>query len=316
MPTGIQGIQFGGSGGGGGPYQTYYIFQDDSGQNYARVGSKMILLTSNPNNNSTVSSSFCVFNNLIYQIGGWNGTTNQNNLDVYNPLNNKWTALTDGTGRELAGFVGINNKLYYFGGVTGGNVTTSNRMDIYDIIANTWTTGSNVPITNGNETFGYCAYQNSIFMIGGFTQTGIITNATTYRYDVDANNWVKLANIPNANGLSYTSVTAYSNYIWVAGGKDGSSGNAVSTFYRYDIVNNVYTTMPALPVGRFGTNGTISNNNLYLLGGNTTVPINTVIYFNFGANAWSADSLNLTNNSGNNGFNGLSTIEPISLGGA
>lgn len=311
MPGGITGISFSYN-----PYLTYYILQDDSGSNFARTGSQMTSLTTNANNASTEWSSYCTYNNLIYQCGGFNGSTDQNNLDSYNPLTNKWTALATATGRESAGFEAVGGNLYYFGGTTANNTVSSTRMDIYNIQNNSWTTGAAIPIANGNGTFASCVYNSSIYMIGGFTQTGAISNITTYRYDVASDTWTLLANMLNANGLSYAAAVTVNNFIYLIGGKDGSSGNAVNTTYQYNIQSNSWKTLKTMITATFATNAVLLNNKIYTLGGETTVAISTVAVYDVTNNSWSTDSLNLTNTTGNTaGFSGVVTIEPIGKGG-
>ena len=104
------------------------------------------------------------YNGKIYCIGGYNGTTYYNNMDIYDIVSNTWTTgAVMPTAKAYFGGALYNGKIYCIG---GWNNSDMNKVEIYDIASNTWTTGSVMPINNWS--FACTQYNGKIYCIGGY----------------------------------------------------------------------------------------------------------------------------------------------------
>jgi hypothetical protein len=87
----------------------------------------------------------------IYYWGGIgpNGNTPINDLDVYDPVTNRWNPSgvahpQGGTARYGHTAALVNDKIYYLGGVTTGDIPV-HTIDVYDLAANQWMPEISVP---------------------------------------------------------------------------------------------------------------------------------------------------------------------------
>src|ERR1700748_2827406 len=167
MPIGTTGVNFGGG------YNTLYHFRDNNGSNWVRLSNAsptFFQLTASPQGSAITSCSYCYFNGLIYEYGGYNqgGQSQSNKLYSYNPLSNSWTTLASSPsviGTSSGGLIPYNNKLYAITGYNSNGVgsfynsSSSNQVFEYDIASNTWATKNNAP---DSITSGCCIYNNVI----------------------------------------------------------------------------------------------------------------------------------------------------------
>lgn len=117
-------------------------------------------------------------NGKIYVMGGYNNVF-YDLVQIYDPVSNSWTtgANMPAMRNQFAGMLGVNGKIY----AVGGKLDYGNNSSpffattfIYDPVANSWTTGPNMPKGLG-ETEG-CAIGNSMFIFGGADSSGIFSN--------------------------------------------------------------------------------------------------------------------------------------------
>ena len=317
MPTGIQGINFGGSGGGGGEYNTFFVPYDANGNAWARIGKNMVAITNSPAaagiSTGQVATSY---NNLIYLFGGFNGA-DQTGLFSYNPLSNTWATLaTATTGVEACGFGAINNVLFVCGGNTGGNLNSVATVQAYDIANNSWSTKGNMPISVGQV--GSCVLNGVLYIQCGTTQTaGTGTNQLNlFAYYSASDTWVTIGNYPNANGVSNPAITGYDNSIFILGGLDGGTGNSVATCYRFDLTTNTYNQIANMPLALDSASAFTLNGKIYLTGGeNLGITKTTTYIYNIGNGTWSTDPVALSAAIGN-AMDAAIGPEPVGLGGA
>jgi N-acetylneuraminic acid mutarotase len=109
----------------------------------------------------------CTIGSLIYTAGGVDFAvgTDQTNSFVYDPVADSISTITN-IPRPTSDVRGLNfcNKMYVMGG--GGFPTTSNEVDIYDPVSNTWSIGTPFVFARRNpaaDTDG----TNNIWLAGG-----------------------------------------------------------------------------------------------------------------------------------------------------
>lgn len=171
----------------------------------------------------------------------------------------------------------VNDKIYIIGGSIGLN-TYTNKVLVYDISNNSWSTDS----TNGIERLAHSAiyYQPTqrIYLFGGFGGTSTYYNDTMY-YDIGLKTLTTISPTtkPDARrGHAYT-LGGDDDKMYIIGGLGGSSTYYNDTWY-FDILNEEWigvTTSGTPPSVRTnstciyyrGDGGDGSEKKIYLFGG-------------------------------------------------
>src|SRR5207245_5362295 len=156
---------------------------------------------------------------------------------------------------------------YVFGGYDGTNVLNTTQR--YNVGTNTWSTGAPMPAGRYFPNVAYYGGNGKIYVTGGFDPSFTEANQT-WEYDPVANTWnTSRANIPVAMAGSATSIVG--QYIYLVGSWNGGSG---STFnYRYDIINNTWASMAALPAPVYEAAGAAIGGKTDVFGGGSPFAI-------------------------------------------
>ena len=175
------------------------------------------------------------YNGKMYVVGGYNTgqvTSSQAQVWEYDPVANTWNTSRLNMPAPLGGpgFGVINGHLYVAGGRDGSN-TALNTLYDYDIAANTWTTGPNLPagvnvpasavqggklwIMGGGNPFNGAGSKNSK---AAFTAPS--TTNTVYEY-TPGGSWTNGQNL--LEPVSFPAGASVGQYVAVAGGYNGSS---------------------------------------------------------------------------------------------
>ena len=207
-----------------------------------------------------------------YIVNGVNGTgTTVNTLYRYNPATDTYTTLapsTTATWNHATAF--LNGKIYKIGGYTSaaGTSTAVNSVEVYDVATNTWTAGTNYPLTQG--WMSAFVRGNFIYVGGGIsTVAGSVPSAKTYRYDPATSTWddAAITDLPAGRWGAASSQTGYGvENGWVlAGGIVGTVG--VATVTNWDPAVNSWSDLPSLPQARSRMTGAILGGSFYVIGG-------------------------------------------------
>ena len=178
-------------------------------------------------------------------------------------------------------------KIYNIAGFGLGIQTNTTR--IYDIAANSWTTGAPLPEGNGLSDHATAYWNGKIYVAGGYN--GAATNAL-HIYDIASNSWTSGASLPQA--LFLPGFGAINGKVYVASGNNGSV--EVNTLYIYDIATNSWTTGANVPTPVTGPGSAVYQGKLYLFGGAAPFPtlITTTQIYDPVANSWTTGpSLNM-----------------------
>lgn len=183
------------------------------------------------------------YNNKIYLIGC---EGDPDTVYIYDPVTDSWSSgsslrpvnYTWGSGIILGDF------LYVYGGGQSGSLFT-NRHDVYDILADTWSNLSAGPVS----TRWQCASPapgivDGYFIFGGQNQGGFSALAAHY-YDPGTDSWTAVAPIPGTasawSGVSRNWAQFYDGLIYI--------GNQTE-FFVFDPSDESYTalgTPPGIP---------------------------------------------------------------------
>ena len=185
----------------------------------------------------------------------------------YDPVADSWTTLANlptAVGDARSVYATNTNSIYVFGGITDFfKFTVTNLVQIYDVAAGTWSTGTPMPAERYFPATVYYNPNGKIYVAGGFDGTGLETN-TTWEYDPVADTWnTSLAPIPVGMGGSAVSLVGQNMYL------QGSYGDfgATDLNYRYDIVVDSWTQMAPMPRARYEAVGAAIGTKTYAVAG-------------------------------------------------
>jgi len=190
----------------------------------------------------------------------------------------------------------LDGRVYAVGGLGGRD----DANEIYDVVSNAWTLGSDLPagtdhawsaalggrvyVGGGRESrvFAYepaadawTEVASSAFVHGGTPAAAVIggriivaggtggtmTGSEAEAYDPAANRWTTLA--PMRCARNHVAGAAIGGRLYVAGGRPGSQ----TCFEEYDPATNAWTTKAPMPTGRSGAAGAAVGHCLYVFGG-------------------------------------------------
>jgi hypothetical protein len=169
-------------------------------------------------------------------------------------------------------------KIYNIAGFGAAGVTSTNR--IYDIAANSWTTGLPLPAGRSDHATAYS--NGKIYVAGGYDGSG--ASNTLYIYDIATNSWTTGAPLPQA--LYLPGFGVINGKFYVASGNNGST--ELNTLYIYDIVANSWTTGPVVPTPVTGPGSAVYQGKLYLFGGGFPTTQTITQIYDPVANSWSS----------------------------
>jgi len=168
-----------------------------------------------------------------------------------------------------------NGKIYCIGGYGSGVL---NKVEIYDIASNTWTTGTNM--TTARYELTSAIYNGKIYCIGGYN-AGVLNKVEIY--DIASNTWTTGANIP-INMQQLTSVI-YNGKIYCIGGSTNNI-NSTNALEIYDITSNSWSTGTVMPTSRYDSTSNIYNGKIYCIGGYNSSYLNTLEIYDIASNTW------------------------------
>jgi len=205
----------------------------------------------------------------IYVMGGdktrYNNEIVQTNY-CYDVDNDIWTEKTSiPYSIKAATAIAAGNNIYLMGGVSTDVVNLNYR---YDVVLDEWFPMESMPYSVSEHAA--VVKGKYIYVLGGRNNDGDNVNYNL-RYDITANQWTELEPIPMI--LSRHSAVVCGNYIYLYGGKKDTTDKDNSTFYRYSISSDEWTTITV----QTGSPGTLSyhtavaiDNGMYILGGYNT----------------------------------------------
>jgi len=213
-------------------------------------------------------------NGTVYVMGGvlTTGYTAVANAYAYDPDAGDWTVLTSMpyAERGAAGAIGLDGKVYVFGGASGSSYT-----QIYDPVTNAWSLGASM-LDGAWEAKAATVTNGSIWVVGG---EGVPAGYVQI-YDSVADSWSVGRPAPAA--VECGAMVAVGNDLYYSGG-GVASYTGTTNFFMYDsTAGNWIDTLQAMPVARaahamvVGVDGLI-----YVVGGSSDA-------FNTGADAYSS----------------------------
>jgi hypothetical protein len=220
-----------------------------------------------------------LYNGKVYSVGGFNGSTTLDTVDIYDIAGDSWsTGTSGGTARRNHTSVLYNGKIYSW----GGNSAAPTAVDIYDIANDSWSTGT----SGGTNRFNHTSvlYNGKMYIWGGHNSGGTLIN-TVDIYDIAGDSWSTGTAGGTARG-NHTSVL-YNGKIYSWGGYNSGRLTSVDI---YDIANDSWSTGTSGGTGRDQHTSVLYNGKIYSWGGDTG-PLNTVDIYDIANDSWSTGTI-------------------------
>ena len=169
---------------------------------------------------------------------------------------------------------GNNGKIYVMGG-DGGTGTTRTDNRIYDIAANTWSSGTAVP--GGTQGVPGFLYNNRIYLIGGQTGNNVYTNRVIY-YDIALNSWTTVSGTAPGSALFCGALVGNKFYSFR---RISGVTSIVTDIYNVD--TNTWTTGTSFPYTHtnYLYEYAVIDDKIYVIGGSSgTSATGTVAIYN------------------------------------
>jgi len=223
--------------------------------------------------------SGAVVNGKFYVFGASGGL---NFVEEYDPSSDAWTSKAPmPTARASATAVAYNNKIYLFGGYYEDDYsarTNYAEVIVYDPASNTWTNETRLPKLLSSPAIAVVG--DNAYVIGGYTGD---PGAGTFKFanDVLVYNFLTRtwrvtgqSPLPNPRVFSYSSAAPVKNgRIYLIGGIEAttiSNAKLSSKIDIYDTVANTWAVGETLPRGNNGQYCAIVDNDLWMVGGEST----------------------------------------------
>ena len=215
-----------------------------------------------------------------------------NRVDIYDTTTHSWSKhdlardyYSHNRSQEPATTVG--NKIFFSGGVDTFDRTWSDKVDVYDASANSW---SVIQLSEPRINHSVGALGKKIFFAGGSTQgpNSIVSNKVDI-YDVSTNSW-SFATLSEARfGAAMASA---GNKIIFAGGWKANGPSAVVDIY--DASANTWSVATLSEATGFITAFTIGSEAFFIVGapGNRIPPPRKMDVYNIITNSWSVKEIN------------------------
>jgi N-acetylneuraminic acid mutarotase len=188
----------------------------------------------------------------------------------------------------------IDGNMYVLGGYTNATFTPTNRVDVYDPAADTWTrlAGSDMPVALSHS--GCAVLGRSIVIAGGYParpsggQT--FSTAGVWALNVDTGKWTTLPSLPAARGGG--GLVNLNGTLHFFGGSDSARRDA-NTHWQLAPGAAAWTTRAPLPTNRNHMGAVALNGKIYAIGGQQNqdaaeVPQAAVEVYDPVTNRWTA----------------------------
>jgi len=215
--------------------------------------------------------AIAVFEKKIYVMGGQKGFNMAGSgepilcpsTEVYDATTNTWEIKKRmPTSRTELRANTVGDKIYLIGGTNKPGLVGLALNEVYDPVADTWTTKSPPPVPHGVYGYGSAVVDDKIYIIAGSGTE----NYSNMIYDPANDSWSYGKPIPNGDFAAASATSGFKarKQIYVLGGGwvFGSSLNQI-----YDVENNSWSIGSPMPTPRNGLGLAVVDDVLYAIGG-------------------------------------------------
>jgi hypothetical protein len=119
------------------------------------------------------------------------------------------------------------------------------------------------PMPSKRTEVAVAILDNSIYVVGGFTQKGIADQVEVW--DSESGKWSNIPPLPRP--LHHTTVSAVNGKLYVIGGFDSGMWTPVDTTYEYSPKKRDWTVKARMPTRRGALAATVIDDKIYVVGG-------------------------------------------------
>lgn len=211
-----------------------------------------------------------------------NGEGDSNDLYVLDPDLGTWKQLAGAAdAREAPGHGFIGDKLYVAGGWGGPEENPDPKLEVYDTVSGTWSTGAPDPRPHAGS--GSAVLGGELYLVGGCDVDCGVADVNVY--DPVTDTWSRAADYPEP--VSWASCASSAGKLYCAGGAT-NAGNIAHT-YAYDPALGTWSRLADMPVPLWGSAYAAANGLLVVAGGvDGDVLSNQSFAFDPDRDTWSA----------------------------
>ena len=224
--------------------------------------------------------------NRVFFAGGGDGLGEyqSSRVDIYNASANSWSIAELSLPRQGLAAATAGNKVVFAGGGALNNIgdwSNSTRVDLFDIVTNTWSTAS---LSEGRTDLSATTSGNKIYFSGGKNNT-----AVSWRIDIfdGASNTWDTTHLMEPK-MSMAAIAVGNNLYW-AGGTNNQWINSNNVEIR-DLSTGLSSMECGLP--KFGHSAVQKNDNIVFFTGSNTISSGTDFdIYNTTSQTWSIGRL-------------------------
>ena len=155
------------------------------------------------------------FEGKIIVIGGQSALGVLSSVEMYDPINNAWSALNEKpTAVYDVSAAVIGEKIYVPGGVKADGSLTK-VVEVFNPRKNEWESSAELPVAVSG--YGLAAYEGQVYLFGGWDSQKPLD--AVWRYDPNTDTWHQVSPMPTPR--MHLAVLAEGGKIYVMGGSDG-----------------------------------------------------------------------------------------------
>ncbi|CAH1159086.1 unnamed protein product [Phyllotreta striolata] len=219
-----------------------------------------------------------VLNEKVYAIGGSNGTTELDTVEMLDFSLGKWVKLPKmPLARSNMGVCALGSRIYCIGGWNGQ--FGIKQCHVFDPETAVWS--SIAPLNIGRYQAGVTSYNNFIYAIGGSDAWNCLTSVEVY--NPEDNTWQQSK--PIITGRRGCALTVFNNKLYVIGGSDGQ--HSLSSTEVFDEETRSWVFGPSMNTPRANMEVAVVGDRLYAVGGfSGKTFLNTIEYLDLKSNEW------------------------------
>ncbi|XP_052278134.1 kelch-like ECH-associated protein 1B [Dreissena polymorpha] len=185
----------------------------------------------------------CAMDNMIYAVGGSQGTVHHNSAERYDPDLDRWQSIANMHNRRIGhGVACVNRLLFAVGGFDGQQ--RLRNVERYDPEKDEWTNVA--PMNETRSGAGITSLDGYVYAVGGYNSTSQLSSVERYCLTRDV--WEFVA--PMKSPRSALSVVAWGGKLYALGGYDGNE--FLSMVECYDPDKDEWSEVGMMSCGRSG----------------------------------------------------------------
>ena len=238
----------------------------------------------------------CVFNNIIYAIGGSDINGNEvGTVEAYDPSTNEWsTKSAMPTPRSGLTVCVLEKKIYAIGGGVGEwEQKGLPLVEVYDPAQDSWSAGVDLPAGGGRIYHGTSVVNGKIYVIAGwYVIAADGPRNTVFEFDPVSQQWEQKSPIPTMRAFFNPAVV--NNKIYIMGGHTWAQ-NELKVNELYNPLTDGWETKASMTLGAVLYGGGVVDGKIYIVGGSRYPYIfrQEVQIYNPVTDSWSSGPKNL-----------------------